>query len=104
MTTRTISKHDMARAKFFQRKMYYKSYHILESKYGRVYMEKQITELLKNEYSKDNPDDDEIEVKMFSKIRELIEIKDKEEQEEQEEQENGDQEELIDLLDDFPDY
>ena len=90
----------MACAKFFQRKMYYKSYHILESKYGRVYMEKQITELLKNEYSKDNPDDDEIEVKMFSKIRELIEIKDKEEQEQQE---NRDQEE-IELGEDFPDY
>ena len=104
MSTRTVSKYDMACAKFFQRKMYYKSYDILESKYGRVYMENQITELLRNEYSKDNANDDEIEVKMFSKIRELIEIKDKEEQKDEEDEEDEDENELIELGDDFPDY
>ena len=102
MSNRTISKYDLARAKFFQRKMYYKAYDILASKYGRVYMENQITELLRNEYSKDNPNDDEIEVKMFSKIHELTEIKDKEEQEQEEDDE--DQKELIEIGDDFPDY
>ena len=101
MSTRTVSKYDMARAKFFQRKMYYKSYDILESKYGRAYMENQITELLRNEYSKDNANDDEIEVKMFSKIRELIEKKDKEEQQEEEDK---DENVIIEMLDDFPDY
>jgi len=77
--------YDRARAKFFQRQMYYGAYNILKSKYGRTNIEEQIIELLKNEYSKDNPNDDEIEMKMFTKITEIHHKKAEEEREKEKE-------------------
>jgi hypothetical protein len=91
-------KYDTAMAKFFQRQMYYGAYNNLKSKYGRTNIENQIIELLKNEYSKDNPNDDEIEMKMFTKI---TQIQDKKEEEEMEEKDTLPD---VDLLDDLPDY
>jgi len=41
--------YDRARAKFFQRQMYYGAYNDLKNKYVRVLIEKEIIELLKNE-------------------------------------------------------
>ena len=83
--------YDRAKAKFFQRQMYYGAYNNLKSKYGRTNIENQIIELLKNEYSKDNPNDDEIEMKMFIKI---IEIQDKKAEEEREKEKENDTETL----------
>ena len=82
--------YDRARAKFFQRQMYYGAYNDLKNKYVRVLIEKEIIELLKNEYSKDNPNDDEIEMKMFSKI---TQIHDKKAEEEREKEKENDTEE-----------
>ena len=78
-------KYNTARAKFFQRQMYYGAYNILKSKYGRINIEEQIIELLKNEYSKDNPNDDEIEMKMFVKITQIHDKKAEEEREKEKE-------------------
>ena len=75
---------------FFQRQMYYGAYNDLKHKYVRVLIEEQIIELLKNEYSKDNPNDDEIEMKMFSKI---TQIHDKKAEEEREKEKENDTEE-----------
>ena len=77
--------YDRARAKFFQRQMYYGAYNDLKNKYVRVLIEKEIIELLKNEYSKDNPNDDEIEMKMFTKITEIHHKKAEEEREKEKE-------------------
>jgi len=83
--------YDRAVSKFFQRQLYYGAYNILTSKYGRTNIGEQIIELLKNEYSKDNPNDDEIEMKMFIKI---IEIQDKKAEEEREKEKENDTETL----------
>ena len=85
--------YDRARAKFFQRQMYYGAYNDLKNKYVRVLIEEQIIELLKNEYSKDNPNDDEIEMKMFSKITQIHDKKAEEEREKEKEKENDTEEE-----------
>jgi hypothetical protein len=87
--------YDRARAKFFQRQMYYGAYNDLKHKYVRVLIEEQIIELLKNEYSKDNPNDDEIEMKMFSKI---TQIHDKKAEEEREKEKENDTEEEQPIL------
>ena len=84
--------YDRARAKFFQRQMYYGAYNDLKNKYVRVLIEEQIIELLKNEYSKDNPNDDEIEMKMFSKITQIHDKKAEEEREKEKEKENDTEE------------
>lgn len=84
--------YDRARAKFFQRQMYYGAYNDLKNKYVRVLIEEQIIELLKNEYSKDNPNDDEIEMKMFSKITQIHNKKAEEEREEREKEKENDKE------------
>ena len=84
--------YDRARAKFFQRQMYYGAYNDLKHKYVRVLIEEQIIELLKNEYSKDNPNDDEIEMKMFSKISQICDKKAEEEREKEKEKENDTEE------------
>ena len=77
--------YDRAKAKFFQRQMYYGAYNDLKHKYVRVLIEQEIIELLKNEYSKDNPNDDEIEMKMFCKITEIHNKKAEEEREKENE-------------------
>ena len=64
----------------------------MKNKYVRVLIEKEIIELLKNEYSKDNPNDDEIEMKMFSKISQICDKKAEEEREKEEEKENDTEE------------
>jgi hypothetical protein len=84
--------YDRAKAKFFQRQMYYGAYNDLKHKYVRVLIEEQIIELLKNEYSKDNPNDDEIEMKMFSKITQIHNKKAEEEREKEKEKENDTEE------------
>ena len=84
--------YDRAVAKFFQRQMYYGAYNNLKHKYVRKLIEEQIIELLKNEYSKDNPNDDEIEMKMFCKITEIHNKKEKEEREKEKEKENDTEE------------
>ena len=96
-------KYKLAIAKFLQRQMYYGAYNNLKSKYGRTNIEKQIIELLKNEYSKDNPNDDEIEIKMFIKITEINDKKDAEKREKSKEKETQPEIECLDD-DDWCDY
>lgn len=90
--------YDRARAKFFQRQMYYGTYNDLKDKYVRVLIEEQIIELLKNEYSKDNPNDDEIEMKMFSKITQIHNKKAEEEREKEKENDTEEDEPSVDLF------
>jgi len=87
--------YDRAIAKFFQRQMYYGTYNDLKHKYVRVLIEEEIIELLKNEYSKDNPNDDEIEMKMFSKITQIHDKKAEEEREKEKEKETYEPEHTI---------